>query len=105
MRRRVVITGIGCINPMGHDVETVWSGLKESKSGVARTTVFDATKFPTKISAEVKNWDIAETGEDPAKWKLRGRHSRFAGGAAKQAIGSSGVMDKDLDPTRFGVYL
>ena len=45
MRRRVVITGIGCINPMGHDVETVWAGLKEGKSGVDRTTIFDAAGF------------------------------------------------------------
>lgn len=105
MRRRVVITGIGCINPMGHDVETMWSGLKESKSGVGYTTVFDASRFPTKISAEVKNWDISDTGEDPGRWKERGRHTRFAAGAAKQAVQSSGIFDSDLDPTRFGIYL
>ena len=50
MSRRVVVTGIGMVNPMGHDPETVWSGLKESKSGVGRTTLFDATGFPTQIS-------------------------------------------------------
>jgi 3-oxoacyl-[acyl-carrier-protein] synthase II len=105
MRRRVVITGIGCINPMGHDVETMWQGLKESKSGVGYTTIFDASNFPTKISSEVKNWDIAAIGEDSPKWKLRGRHSRFAAGAAKQAVDSSGILDSALDPTRFGVYL
>ena len=49
MRRRVVITGIGCINPMGHDVETVWSGLKEGNSGVGYTTTFDASTFPTRF--------------------------------------------------------
>ena len=47
MRRRVVITGIGCVNPMGHDVETVWQALKEGQSGVGYTTIFDASKFPT----------------------------------------------------------
>ena len=105
MRRRVVITGIGCINPMGHDVETVWQGLKESRSGVGYTTIFDASKFPTKIAAEVKNWDITQAGEDAEKWKVRGRHSRFAAGAAKQAMAASGILDSSLDPTRFGVYL
>ena len=74
------------INPMGHDPETVWSGLKEGKSGVARTTLFDASGFPTQISAEVKNWDITDTGEPPELWKNRGRHTKFAAGAAKQAI-------------------
>ena len=105
MRRRVVITGIGSINPMGLDVETVWNGLKEAKSGVGLTTIFDASKFPTKISAEVRNWDITDIGEDPELWKKRGRHSRFAAGAAKQAIDSSGILTKDLDPVRLGIYL
>jgi 3-oxoacyl-[acyl-carrier-protein] synthase II len=105
MRRRVVITGIGSINPMGLDVETVWQALKEGKSGVGLTTIFDASEFPTKISAEVRDWDITDIGEDPHLWKKRGRHSRFAAGAAKQAIDSSGILTKDLDPIRLGVYL
>ncbi|MEO8493839.1 MAG: beta-ketoacyl-[acyl-carrier-protein] synthase family protein [Planctomycetota bacterium] len=105
MRRRVVITGIGSINPMGNDVETVWSGLKESQSGVAYTTIFDASRFPTRISAEVKNWKITDIGEDPEIWKHRGRHSLFAAGAARQAIDSSGILDSAIDPVRLGVYL
>ena len=76
MRRRVVITGIGCVNPLGNDVESMWAGVKEGRSGVGYTTVFDASKFPTKISAEVKNWDITDTGEDPEIWKHRARHTR-----------------------------
>ena len=105
MRRRVVITGVGSINPLGHDVETVWTGLKEGRSGVDYTTIFDASRFPTKISAEVKNWDIADCGEDPELWKYRGRHSRFAAGAARQAVDSSGILDAGIDPTLLGVYL
>jgi 3-oxoacyl-[acyl-carrier-protein] synthase II len=105
MRRRVVITGMGCINPLGNDVETMWSGVKEGKSGVGYTTIFDASKFPTKISAEVKNWDITQAGEDPAMWKYRARHTKFACGAAKQAVAQSGILEAKLDPTRIGVYL
>lgn len=105
MRRRVVVTGIGMINPMGHDPETVWEGLREGRSGVGRTTLFDASGFPTKISAEVKDWDITETGEPADVWKNRGRHTKFAAGAAKQAVADSGIADLDLDPTRFGIYL
>lgn len=105
MRRRVVITGIGCVNPMGHDVETVWKGLKESQSGVGYTTLFDASNFPTRISAEVKDWDLPFSGEEADIWRRRGRHSRFAAGAALQAMESSGVQDHLQDPTRFGVYL
>lgn len=105
MRRRVVITGIGMINPMGHDAETVWSGLKEGKSGVAKTTLFDASGFPTKISAEVKDWDITASGEPAGRWEKKGRHTKFAIGAAKQAVADSGVLDAIDDPVRFGIYL
>lgn len=105
MRRRVVVTGIGMINPMGHDVATVWGGLLESQSGVGLTTLFDASGFPTRISAEVKNWDITDTGESAEVWQHRGRHTKFAAGAAKQAVADSGIADLGLDPVRFGVYL
>jgi 3-oxoacyl-[acyl-carrier-protein] synthase II len=104
MRRRVVVTGIGMINPMGHDVPSVWSALLESKSGVGPITVFDPTGYPTTIAAEVKNWDVSHCGQDPAAWKHRGRHTRFAIGAALQAIKQSGILDSKIDPLRLGVY-
>jgi 3-oxoacyl-[acyl-carrier-protein] synthase II len=90
---------------MGNDVEGMWSGLKEGRSGVGQLTVFDAQHFPTKIAAEVKNWDITDTGEDPQQWRYRARHTRFAAGAAKEAIAQSGALESPLDPTRFGVYV
>lgn len=105
MRRRVVVTGIGMINPMGHDVPTVWRGLKEGASGVGPTTLFDASGFPTRISAEVKGWDISQTGESPDVWKERGRHTKFAAGAALQAVSDSGILDFRVSPVRFGIYL
>jgi 3-oxoacyl-[acyl-carrier-protein] synthase II len=104
-RRRVVVTGVGVINPLGNDIETVWSGLKEGKSGVGYTTIFDASNFPTKISAEIKNWDISQAVANPEAWKFRGRHTKFAAGAAKQAFDASGVGNHITDPRRFGVYL
>lgn len=104
-RRRVVITGIGMVNPMGHDVDTVWSGLKESKSGVANTTLFDASGFPTKISAEVKGWELSESDYPSASKATLGRHTRFAIGAASQAMRDSGIADHIDDSTRLGVYL
>ena len=105
MRRRVVVTGIGMINPLGHDPETVWSALQEGRSGVAPTTLFDASGFPTKISAEVKNWDLSDVGESADDWKNVGRHTLFAIGAGKQAVADSGVLESIADPRRFGVYL
>jgi 3-oxoacyl-[acyl-carrier-protein] synthase II len=105
MRRRAVITGAGWVTPMGTDLEQVWGRLLHGESGVDWTTIFDASNFPTKISAEVRGWDIAEAGEDPEVWKYRGRHTKFAAGAAKAAMRDSGLVDHPLDPLRFGVYL
>jgi len=104
-RRRVVVTGVGVINPLGNDIETVWTALKEGRSGVGYTSIFDASNFPTRIAAEIKNWDIDQCVDDPEMWKLRGRHSKFAAGAALQAFNSSGVGDAIKDPRKFGVYM
>ncbi|MBC19359.1 MAG: beta-ketoacyl-[acyl-carrier-protein] synthase II [Planctomycetaceae bacterium] len=104
MERRVVITGMGCITPLGTQPEQLWSRLQEGESGVGYTQAFDASEFPTKFSAEVLDWSIADEGEDPELWGTRGRHSNFAAGAAKQAVLASGIAGK-VDPLRFGVYL
>ena len=104
MRRRVVISGIGCVTPLGTSVTLLWENLLAGKSGVGRTTLFDASNFPTSISAEVRDWSIAEEGEDADEWADRSRHSCFAAGAAKQAITDSGVLGT-VEPVRFGVYL
>ena len=87
MRRRVVVTGMGMVTPLGADLETVWKRLLAGESGVGYTTLFDASNFPTKISAEVRNWDLSDVGENPDDWKYQGRHTRFAVGAAKKADG------------------
>src|SRR5882672_12247560 len=106
MRRRVVVTGMGCVTPLGTKPQLLWDNLMACKSGVAKTTLFDASNFPTNISAEVKNWSIADDGEDPAVWAKRSRHTTFAGGAANQAMRDSGVLaNGGIDPERFGVYL
>ena len=91
MRRRVVVTGIGCVTPLGADVETMWRRLRAGESGVDYISLFDASEFPTKIAAEVRNWDISQAGEKPEDWKFQGRHTHFAVGAAKQAMADAGL--------------
>jgi 3-oxoacyl-[acyl-carrier-protein] synthase II len=90
---------------MGCDIEQAWQRLLRGESGVGRTTLFDASNFPTQISAEVRDFDLADFGEDPQRWKYQGRHTRFAVAAAKTAVKQSGFEDTGLDPTRFGIYL
>lgn len=105
MRRRVVVTGIGWVTPLGTDIQRVWQRLLNSESGIGYTTLFDASSFPTRISAEVRDWSIAEVGEDPKNWRYHGRHTLFAAGAAKKAFQDAGLADAQVDPLRFGVYL
>lgn len=104
MRRRVVVTGIGCVTPLGTTVDQLWDNLLAAKSGVGRITLFDASSFPTNIAAEVRDWSIAEVGEDAEVWKDRSRHTCFSAGAARQAVDDSGVLGS-VEPTKFGVYL
>ena len=104
MRRRVVVTGMGCVTPLGCDVDSMWKRLLAGESGVGYTTLFDASNFPSKISAEVRDWDLSEVGLDPADWKHQGRHTHFAVGSGLKAVADSGLKDATIDPTRFGVY-
>lgn len=107
MSRRVVVTGIGLVTPLGADVETVWRRLLNGESGVGRITLFDASNFATQIAAEVKDWDISAIGENPEDWKLQNRHTKFAIGAGYQAMKDAGLLGDDgtnLAPERFGVY-
>jgi 3-oxoacyl-[acyl-carrier-protein] synthase II len=105
MRRRVVVTGAGWVTPLGDDVETVWRRLCAGESGVGLTTLFEAAGFPTTISAEVKNWDIARAGHDPSRWPYLGRHAQFMIAAGSQAMRDSGIASHPIDPKRFGIYL
>ena len=99
---RVVITGMGWVTPMGHDLETVWRRLLAGGSGIAPTDLFPAETFPTSISAQVRDYDPAAL-LDMSRFAGVGRNTRFALGAAQQAWAASGL--KNVDPERVGVYL
>ena len=73
---RVVITGMGWITPMGHDVESVWRRLLAGESGIERTTLFDASTFPTNFSAEIKNFRLADHIPD-VRWHMFERSSHM----------------------------
>ena len=106
MKRRVVVTGIGCVTPIGNDVPSMWKAQQEGCNGVGPITHFDATRFPTKFAAEVRNYDFDSQVDDPARFADAGRNIRFAIGAANQAVQGSGIHeDRRFDPARFGIYL
>jgi len=105
-RNRVVITGMGWITPLGHDIETVWSALLAGKSGVGPIDHFDASTFPTTFAGQVKEYDFTRLVADPSLHEHTSLNTRFALGAARQAWTQSGLEDhRDLDRTRVGLYL
>jgi len=106
MKRRIVITGMGTVNPLGHDVESTWNAMLHSGSGVSATELFDASTFPTRFSAQVKNYDMAVHVPDAQRHRSAGRHCRFALGAACQAWKQSGLGNcRNLDHGKLGIYL
>jgi 3-oxoacyl-[acyl-carrier-protein] synthase II len=103
--KRVVITGIGWITPMGHDVESVWKRLLAGESGIAPTTLFEASTFPTTISAEVKDFDLASHLKQADEHVTAGRNTQFALAACSQAWSMAGLDSATLDLDRVGMYL
>src|SRR4051794_5351359 len=102
---RVVITGIGWITPMGHNIEDVWRRLLAGESGIARTTIFDASTFPTTISAEVKDFSLDSHVRDLSKHRGVGRNTQFALAACAQAWKNAKLDSAKLDLDRVGIYL
>ncbi len=107
MRRRVVITGMGWVTPLGWDLETVWQGLLSGACAIRPTELFDAGTFPTTFSAQVKDFDLRSfLGGDYDRHCCASRNSGFGLAAAKMAWTHAGLANcADLDKTRTGVYL
>ncbi len=111
MKHRVVITGMGAVTPLGHDVETLWDGLMTGKSGVAPTTLFDASTFPTTFDAEVKDYDLSRFVKNTKLHEHANRGSQFVLGACVQACRQAGIEVESespadtVDRTRMGIYL
>jgi len=107
MNRRVVITGMGWITPLGHDIEGAWKQLLGAASGIDKTTIFDAGTFPTQFSSEIKGFDLRKfLGKDYETHKDVSRQVGFALAAARMAWEDAGLnAAKNLDRTRVGVYL
>ena len=99
--RRVVITGLGAITPIGKDVESFWAGIKEGKTGFAPITAFDTTDYKVKIAAEVKDYDPFQTIDKKAAKRME-RFSQFAVTAAGEAIKNAGLDMEKEDAFRVG---
>lgn len=104
MERRVVITGLGAITPIGNDVVKTWKGIEEKKCGIDEITLFDTTNFRTKLAAEVKNYDPLDYF-DKKQAKRLDRCSQFAIIAAREAVENSGITKENTNYDKVGVFV
>lgn len=100
--RRVVVTGLGAITPVGNDVDEFWNGLISGKCGIDEITLFDTTNFKVKLAGEVKNFNV-EDHFDRREAKRLDRFSHFALVAARELMKDSKLDVSSIDATRFGV--
>ncbi|MBE6031738.1 MAG: beta-ketoacyl-[acyl-carrier-protein] synthase II [Clostridiales bacterium] len=101
--RRVVVTGMGAVTPIGNNVNDFWNGLVEGQNGIAPITLFDTTEYKAKLAAEVKGFNPREYMEN-ADMVRSDRYAHLAVAAACQAVEDSGVIGT-LPPERIGVYV
>lgn len=99
--KRVVVTGLGAVTPIGNNVKDTWEALKQGKNGIAPITLFDTSEYKAHLAAEVKNFDVKEymTVNEALRTD---RYARFAAAAASQAVSDSGI-EGNVDPERFAV--
>jgi 3-oxoacyl-[acyl-carrier-protein] synthase II len=103
-RRRVVITGLGMVSPLGLNVADSWAGILAGKSGVGLITTFDATDYPTKIVAAVKDFDVSPY-MDPKEARRNDLFIQFGVAAAHQALEDSGLQVSEQNSRRIGVLI
>jgi len=105
MSKRVVITGIGAVTPLGNDAQTTWENIKNGVSGVGPATIFDVEKVDIKIAAEVKGF-APEEFMDKREARRMGRYSQFAVAASQMAVKDSGIqIGEDIPAEQVGVWI
>jgi 3-oxoacyl-[acyl-carrier-protein] synthase II len=104
MKRRVVVTGLGAITPIGNDVATFWDSIRNGRCGVAPITRFDASTFDVKIAAEVKNFNM-EPYADKKDIRKMALFTQYAVAAAVQAMQDAGLDETKIDKWRTGIML
>jgi len=102
--RRVVVTGLGAVTSIGHDVNSFWDSLVSGRSGIDRVTLFDPAQFSSQIGAEVKDWDAAQH-MDPKEARRNDRYTHFGYVAARQAVKDAGLDMTKEDGDLVGVII
>lgn len=104
MKRRVVVTGLGAVTPIGNDVETFWNGVKAGKVGIGEITKFDTSDYKVKLAAEIKDF-VAKDHMDAKAARRMELFSQYAVAAAKEALEDAGIDMEKEDAFRVGVIV
>src|ERR1041385_5404986 len=105
MKRRVVVTGLGLLTPVGNDVASTWRGIVDGVSGAAPITKFDPAKFPVTFACELKGFDPLKT-MDRKEAKRADPYAQYAVAASVEAMNDAGIADlAGIDPDRIGVIV
>ncbi|MFQ3670327.1 MAG: beta-ketoacyl-ACP synthase II [Verrucomicrobiia bacterium] len=104
-RKRVVVTGLGVVTPVGNDVPTFWEAIQNGQSGVAPITRFDVSAYDTRFAAEVKNFDPAPALPSPKDVRRTDRYTHLAFAATREAVADAGLLPFTGDPDRAGVLI
>jgi len=102
--RRVVVTGIGCLTALGPDTATFWDSLLKGRSGISRVTRFDPTDFPSKVGAEIRDFDPG-VYMDPKEARRNDRYTQYAVAASRMAVEDAKLDVNKIDSERFGVII
>lgn len=102
--RKVVVTGLGCVSPVGNTVEETWNSIKNGKSGISNITLFDTTDFSVKIAGEVKNLDISNWIDKKEARKMA-RFCQFGVVAAGQALADAGLTKENIESDRTSIMI
>ena len=105
MKRRVVITGLGAVTPLGLGLEETWRNLLAGRSGIRPIFIFDASTFPTTFAAQVAEFDLAPFVREEKAYEKAGRNVRFAMAAGRMAMDDAQLTGGQFDPDRLGIYL
>ncbi len=103
-QRRVVVTGLGVVSPIGNDVPSFWAGVKAQKNGIGPITLIDTSDLAVKIAGEVKDFDPSKRFDSKESKKMD-RYAQFSVYAALEALADAGLTKEDLDSERTGVCL
>ncbi|MEG1480622.1 MAG: beta-ketoacyl-ACP synthase II [Kiritimatiellia bacterium] len=103
-KKKVVVTGLGVVCPLGNDVKTFWEGIRAGRCGIGEITRFDASRLNVKVAGEVRDFDVSQY-MDPKEAKRLALFAQYAVAASKQAWVDSGLDQANVDPQRVGVVL